>query len=473
MPDSAAIWWIRRDLRLFDSLALARALEGGRPVVPVFVRDPALLRSRHHGRSARRQAFLDAGLRALDADLRARGARLIIREGAPETALPALVTETGASIVVAEGDVSPYARRRDAAVRWVAPLELVGMPMVHHPTDVLKPDGTPYSVFTPFRRAWQARGLPTRSTLLPAPRTLPHVPGGLASAPIPDTAAPSTFPAGEAEALRRLRRFTRSAKATIQRYGADRDRVDRDGTSTLSPYFRLGMVSARAAVVAAREADPEATERTGPAVWLSELAWREFYLGTLFHRPRVLREASDVRRREIAWRDAPQHLRGWQNGCTGYPIVDAAMRQLMETGWMHNRARMIVASFLTKDLLIDWRLGEAWFMEHLVDGDPAANNGGWQWTAGVGTDAAPYFRIFNPVLQAKRFDPDGTYVKRWLPALARVPVPMVHEPWRLGPLEQQAAGCRIGRDYPAPIVDRRASRERTLAAYRQARASRD
>jgi deoxyribodipyrimidine photo-lyase len=276
MPDSAAIWWIRRDLRLFDSPALARALEGGRPVVPVFVRDPALLHSRHHGRSARRQAFLDAGLRALDADLRARGARLIIREGAPETVLPALVTETGASIVIAEGDVSPYARRRDAAVRWVAPLELIGLPMVHHPSDVLKPDGTPYAVFTPFRRAWQARGLPTRSTLVPTPRTLPRVPGGIESAPIPDTAAPSMFPAGEAEAQRRLRRFTRSAKAAIHRYGADRDRMDRDGTSTLSPYLRFGMVSARAAVVAAREADPEAAERTGPAVWLSELAWREF-----------------------------------------------------------------------------------------------------------------------------------------------------------------------------------------------------
>jgi deoxyribodipyrimidine photo-lyase len=473
MHGRAAIWWIRRDLRLFDSPALARALECGGPVVPVFVRDPALLHSRHHGKSVRRQAFLDAGLRALDADLRARGARLIIREGAPETVLPTLVTEAGAGIVIAEGDVSPYARRRDSAVRRVAPLELVGVPMVHHPTDVLKPDGTPYSVFTPFSRAWHARGLPTRSVLLPTPRTLPRVPGRLTSAPIPDTVSPPTFPAGEAEALRRLRRFAHSPKAAIHHYDTDRDRVDLDGTSTLSPYFRFGMVSARAAVVAAREADPEAEGRTGPSVWLSELVWREFYLATLFHRPGVLREAFNASLRQIVWRDAPQDLCAWQDGRTGYPIVDAAMRQLMETGWMPNRARMIVASFLTKDLLIDWRLGEAWFMEQLVDGEPASNNGGWQWTAGVGTDAAPYFRIFNPVLQAKRFDPDGTYVKRWLPVFARVPVPMVHEPWRLGPLEQQAAGCRLGRDYPAPIVDRRAIRERTLAAYRQAQASRD
>jgi len=471
MRGRPAIWWIRRDLRLFDNPALIAALQRGGPVVPVFVRDPALLRSRHHRRSVRRQAFLDGGLRALDADLRARGARLIVRDGAPDMVLPALVTEVGADIVIAEGDVSPYARRRDAAVRSVAPLELVGAPMVHHPASVLKPDGAPYSVFTPFSRAWHARVLPERHLLLATPVALPRVPGDLMSAAIPDAVSLPAFPAGEAEALRRLRRFAESPEAAIHRYGADRDRVDRDGTSTLSPYFRFGMVSPRAAVVAACEADPEAAGRTGPAVWLSELVWREFYLTTLFHRPRVLQEASNASWREIVWRDAPQDLRAWQDGRTGYPIVDAAMRQLIETGWMHNRARMIVASFLTKDLLIDWRLGESWFMEHLIDGDPAANNGGWQWTAGVGTDAAPYFRIFNPVLQAKKFDPDGAYVKRWLPVLARVPLRLVHEPWRLGPLEQQAAGCRIGRDYPAPIVDHRGIRERTLAAYRQARAS--
>jgi deoxyribodipyrimidine photo-lyase len=217
MPRRATIWWIRRDLRLFDSPALIRALECGRPVVPVFVRDPALLRSRHHGQSVRRQAFLDAGLRALDADLRARGARLIIREGPPEAVLPALAAEAGADIVIAEGDVSPYARRRDAAVRRVAPLELVGVPMVYHPTDVVKPDGRPYSVFTPFSRAWHAKGLPARSVLLPPPRTLPGVPGKLTSVPIPDTVSPPAFPAGEAEALRRLRRFTQAPTSAIHR----------------------------------------------------------------------------------------------------------------------------------------------------------------------------------------------------------------------------------------------------------------
>jgi deoxyribodipyrimidine photo-lyase len=207
----------------------------------------------------------------------------------------------------------------------------------------------------------------------------------------------------------------------------------------------------------------------GASTWLSELIWREFYMAILFHYPEVLRHGFNPGLRNIPWRDSPADLLAWQEGRTGYPIVDAAMRQLTSTGWMHNRARMIVASFLTKDLLLDWRAGEAWFMRHLLDGDPAANNGGWQWTAGVGTDAAPYFRIFNPTLQARKFDPEGAYVRRWLPGLARVPTAMVHEPWRLTPLEQRAAGCVLGEDYPLPIVDHASIRARTLAAYRQSR----
>jgi deoxyribodipyrimidine photo-lyase len=208
-----------------------------------------------------------------------------------------------------------------------------------------------------------------------------------------------------------------------------------------------------------------AQARRGADVWLSELVWREFYLHVLWHFPRVLRLAFDRRLRHVPWREAPADLRAWQAGHTGYPVVDAAMRQLAATGWMHNRARMIVASFLTKDLLIDWRHGEAWFMRHLVDGDPAANNGGWQWTAGTGTDAAPYFRIFNPILQARRFDPDGAYVRRWVPELAQVPAPAIHAPWELTPLDQQAMGCRVGRDYPGPMVEHGAARVRALATY--------
>ncbi|HXJ33227.1 MAG TPA: deoxyribodipyrimidine photo-lyase [Candidatus Eisenbacteria bacterium] len=458
------IWWIRRDLRLADNQALAAALRGG-GVIPVFVLDPALAAARQHRDAGRRRSFLLAGLRALDAELRARGSRLVVRTGPPAEVLAALVAASRAGAVVAEADVSPYARRRDAAVGRRVALEMVGAPGIRHPADVVKDDGTPYTVFTPFRKAWLARPLPSRRDLVAAPDRLPAVPAALASEPIPAGEAPSAFPAGETEARRRLDAFARGRSAPIDRYAAERDRVDRDGTSALSPYLRFGMVSARDAAVAALGRDGGA--RSGADVWLSELLWREFYLAILFHFPSVLREAFNPGLRDVPWRRAPGDLGAWQEGRTGYPIVDAAMRQLAATGWMHNRARMIVASFLTKDLLVDWRHGEAWFMRMLVDGDPAANNGGWQWTAGVGTDAAPYFRIFNPVLQARKFDPDGAYVRRWVPEVARVRGSLVHEPWALAPLEQQAAGCRVGRDYPAPIVDHHAARDRALAAYRR------
>ena len=245
--------------------------------------------------------------------------------------------------------------------------------------------------------------------------------------PIPDEpwlppAVP--FPPGEAEALRRLRAFAGDATAPIRGYVDDRNRMDLDGTSQLSPYLRFGMVSAQRAAVAALNAMEQATDapaRQGAETWLTELIWREFYMAILHHFPHVLEQAFQERLRSIPWQNDEAEFAAWCEGRTGYPVVDAAMRQLVTTGWMHNRARMIVASFLVKDLLIDWRWGERFFMQHLVDGDPAANNGGWQWTAGVGTDAAPYFRVFNPSLQGAKFDPLGDYVRRWVPELGQVP----------------------------------------------------
>jgi deoxyribodipyrimidine photo-lyase len=280
----------------------------------------------------------------------------------------------------------------------------------------------------------------------------------------------AAFPPGEAEAQRRLVRFTAGETAPIYAYGEGRNRLDQDGTSVLSPYLRFGMLSPREAAVRALQAmdrAPETAARNSAEVWLTELIWREFYLAVLYHFPSVLTTAFNPALRRIAWRTAPKDLEAWRAGRTGYPVVDAAMRQLTTTGWMHNRARMIVASFLVKDLLVDWRLGEEWFMDRLVDGDPAANNGGWQWTAGVGTDAAPYFRIFNPTLQGQRFDPEGRFIRRFVPELARVPEKLVHEPWRMTHAEQEAAGCVIGKDYPARIVDRPLVRDRTLAAYKR------
>jgi deoxyribodipyrimidine photo-lyase len=466
------LWWIRRDLRLADNPALEAALARGGPVVPVFIRDPVLLAAPAHRHAARRLAFLHGGLRALGAALGERGARLVVRSGAPAAVLAQLVRETGAAAVVAERDVSPYARRRDDAVARAVPLALVDGLTVHPPGTLRTGAGRPYTVFSPYRRAWLARPLPARKDLLPAPATLPSLGARLASELLPDDAPPAGFPPGEDEARRRLARFTRGARAPIRAYARTRDRLDLDGTSALSPYLRFGMVSARAALVAALGAGarPGArTARTGADVWLAELVWREFYLDVLWHFPYVLGAAFDPRLRRIAWRDAPDELRAWQEGRTGYPVIDAAMRQLAATGWIPNRARMLVASFLAKDLLLDWRAGEAWFMRHLVDGDPAANNGGWQWTAGTGTDAAPYFRVFSPVLQGRRFDPRGEYVRRWVPELGGVAGARVHEPWRLSAAAQQAAGAVLGRDYPAPIVDHGEARTRALAAFARAR----
>ena len=466
-----AIWWIRRDLRLADNPALAAALAAGEQVVPAFVLDPILLNSSYN--SPRRTAFLLDGLRALDADLRARGSRLIVRGGDPEQVLAELRAEAGAASIFAQRDVSPYAVQRDRRVQRALPLVLTDGLSVHPQGEVVRQDGGAYTVFTPFSRAWLAQPLPGPRDLLPAPARI--VTPALASLSIPDTSGePSTFPAGEHEALRRLEAFYARRPFPIGRYALDRDHPATDGTSGLSPYLRFGMLSARQAVVAAlRAADAASSEeaRRGAEVWLNELIWREFYLSILAAFPDVRRQAFRADLRRIRWSNDRRDFQAWCEGRTGYPMVDAGMRQLSATGWMHNRVRMIVASFLVKHLLIDWRWGERWFMHNLVDGDPAANNGGWQWSAGTGTDAAPYFRVFNPVLQGRKFDPDGAYVRRWVPELARVPASSIHAPWEMTEAALAQAGVHLGREYPAPIVDHAFARQRVLAAYGWARAS--
>ena len=258
-------------------------------------------------------------------------------------------------------------------------------------------------------------------------------------------------------------------QSSILTYALDRDRMDLDGTSQLTPYMRFGMVSARQAARAAQEVAAtagNAAELQGAVTWLNELIWREFYAAILYHFPGVLHSAFRPELRSIHWRDDPEDFAAWSMGLTGYPVVDAGMRQLTATDWMHNRARMITASFLVKDLLLDWREGERYFMQRLLDGDPASNNGGWQWVAGTGTDAAPYFRVFNPVLQGRKFDPHGDYVRRWVPELNAVPERYVHSPWEMPTGMQRQAGCLIGNHYPAPIVDHHEARQCVLAAYR-------
>jgi deoxyribodipyrimidine photo-lyase len=480
---TTAIWWARRDLRLSDNQALSAALAQAEQVVPVFVLDPTLLAKNaaaSDSAAEKRVAFLLSGLRALEESLHARGSTLVVRRGDPRDELATLLIETGAEAIYAEADVRPYGAQRDALVAKTLPLHLTGGLTIHPPDAVLKADGTPYVVFTPYSRKWKALPPPTLRDILPAPERI-GTPPDIASVPIP--AEPALLPGpvlplggpflpGEAEAQSRLDAFLTSDAPPVYRYAEARDRMDLDGTSRLSPYLRFGMLSARQAAATARlalELAPSDTARQGVETWLNELIWREFYQAILHHFPHVLERSFRPNLQAIPWDNDRAAFTAWCEGRTGYPAVDAAMRQLTHSGWMHNRARMVVASFLVKDLLIDWRWGERFFMQHLVDGDPAANNGGWQWTAGTGTDAAPYFRVFNPVTQGKKHDPQGDYVRRWVPELADVPNRFIHEPWKMPPDVQQSTGCVIGQDYPSPIVDHAWARERTLAAYAQAK----
>jgi deoxyribodipyrimidine photo-lyase len=472
-----AIWWVRRDLRLTDNQALSAALAHVEQITPVFVLDPILLTDNTAACGSvaeKRLAFLFEGLRALDESLRARGSRLVIRRGDPRDELAALLTETGAEAIYAEADVWPYGAQRDARVAKELPLHLTGGLTVHPPEAVLKADGTPYVVFTPYSRRWKALTPPEPRDVLPAPERI-ATPRGVASLSIPpEPALPSgvPFPPGEVEAHRRLDAFLSGDDPPVYRYAETRDRMDLDGTSCLSPYLRFGMLSARqtaAMAGPARERAPDEEARRGVETWLNELIWREFYQAILHHFPHVLERSFRSNLQAIPWDNDQAAFASWCEGRTGYPVVDAAMRQLTHTGWMHNRARMIVASFLVKDLLVDWHWGERFFMQRLVDGDPAANNGGWQWTAGTGTDAAPYFRIFNPVAQGKKYDPQGDYVRRWISELAEVPDRFIHEPWKMPVQTQQSVGCVIGQNYSNPIVDHARARERALAAYAKAK----
>jgi deoxyribodipyrimidine photo-lyase len=438
------IHWFRRDLRLRDNPALsgAAARSGGR-VMPLFILDDAILRAPRTG--AARVAFMIAALRDLDAGLRACGSRLVVRRGRPSDVLRDLVGATGAVGVSWNRDYTPFARQRDQHIEAMlrdlnVATFIAADAVIMEPDDVRTDDGRPYTVYTPYRRRWRALVERRRDDVLRPyePPVLQPVPDGVANLAIPDNpdlgmSVVQQIPAGgETTGAARLAAFL-DPRAThgIAGYADGRNLLAEPATSRLSPYLRFGCVAPRAALRAALNL----LDRAG--------------------------EEQDAERAATLTRSIETWI-----GRTGYPVVDAAMRQLNREAWMHNRARMIVASFLTKDLLIDWRWGERYFMQQLVDGDHAANNGGWQWSAGTGTDAQPYFRIFNPVSQGQTFDPKGAYVRRYLPELEAVPDRYIHAPWTMPYAEQQRCGVIIGRDYPAPVVDHAERRARALALYR-------
>jgi deoxyribodipyrimidine photo-lyase len=460
---SVIVHWFRRDLRVEDNTSLFRAARDADGVLPVFVLDDHYAEDPNVGPA--RLRFLRESLEQLERSLADLGSRLVVRPGPASVALPALVAEVGASAVYANLEIGPHPEKRDREARDA--LEAIGSRLVLFPDALLvEPDvtvaesGKPYTVYGAYLRSWMSA---EKSAVLPAPDRLegPSAPGVLLDRVAawsnlgPD---PESLPGGEVEANEALAAFV---CGPLETYAADRDFPGRDGTSRLSPHLHFGTISPRTILAAVSGS----RVRDGARKFVSELAWREFFHHLLFHFPHVATESFRPEFREFPWSTDEGAFSAWRAGLTGYPLVDAGMRQLARSHWMHNRARMAVAFFLTKDLHLDWRLGEKWFEHELTDADLASNNGGWQWVAGTGADAVPYFRILNPVLQSKRFDPDGAYIRRFVPELARVRRERIHEPWTMTTSEQREAGCQIGVDYPAPIVDHAREREAALRMF--------
>ena len=468
--DRPVILWFRQDLRLADNPALFHAVDTGRPVLPVYILDqgPATLRT-----GAASLWWLDKSLRALDASLRARGSRLILRRGDSGAEIRRLIDETGADAVFMNRRFEPDAFARDADIAHG--LEAEGITckgwngtLLARPGSVLNGSGQPYKVFTPFHRALLATAVaPPR---IDAPSGL-LTPPGPASDEIdawalhpsrPDWSGGFDWTPGEAGAEAALAVFLLRG---LKSYGKGRDIPAEPATSRLSPHLHFGEISPWRSITAARAAAAEGRVPAAEAdKFVSEIGWREFSAHLLHAFPRITDTAFRPEFDAMPWRDDPSGLEAWKRGRTGYPVVDAGMRELWTTGFMHNRVRMIVASFLVKHLLIDWREGEAWFRDTLVDADIASNVQNWQWVAGSGADASPYFRIFNPITQGQKFDADGRYVRRWVPELRGVPDRWLHAPWTAPPEVLRDARVRLGADYPRPIVEHDAARKRALDA---------
>ena len=478
--EAPCIVWFRDDLRLSDHPALHAAAATGRPVVCLYILDET---SRHAGLrpiGGAARWWLAQSLRALQKSFGAQGVPLVVLKGSAATIIPGVARDVGASEVfwnaIAQAPHEAVEREIAAALHGLGiGMQAFAGDLLAAPESVRTREGRGLRVFTPFWRRVQALGAPPDP--LPAPRRLRPGPG-LAGETIESLALEPTHPdwagglreswtPGERPAQERLEEFL---KGRLAGYANNRDCPDRDGTSGLSPHLRFGEISPRQVWQAAHFAAAERPSLAGDAdKFLSELGWREFCRHLLFDVPNLATRNLQPSFDAFPWRQDEAALKAWQRGQTGYPIVDAGMRQLWHSGVMHNRVRMVVASFLVKHLLIDWREGEKWFWDTLVDADAGNNPANWQWVAGCGADAAPYFRVFNPVLQGEKFDPDGAYVRRWVPELVQLPNKFVHQPWEAAPLELASAGITLGRTYPHPIIDHRKGRERALKAYEKVR----
>jgi len=481
--DAPTLLWFRLDLRLSDNPALDAAIDRGRPIVPVFVLDDADAGDWRPGGASR--WWLHHSLAALDGELKDLGSILVLKRGTAESELDALIEETGADAVFWNRRYEPWAIARDKDLkerlkRQGLEVQSFNGSLLNEPWELQTGQGGPYKVFTPYWKAVRAKGgiaAPSK-----APKSLPLPEKSVSSDTLDDWGLLPTKPdwagglretwtPGAAGAAERLAAFLDS---DVFDYKARRNTPADNGTSGLSPHLHFGEISPRQiwhAAIAKSEAEHGSPMARGVETFLSEVVWREFSYNLLYHFPELPKDPLKAEFADFPWASNAEGLRAWQKGETGYPIVDAGMRELWSTGWMHNRVRMIVASFLIKDLLVPWQDGEAWFWDTLVDADLASNSASWQWVAGCGADAAPYFRIFNPVLQGEKFDPDGNYVRRWVPELGRLPNKDIHKPWEAKADVLDDAGVKLGRDYPKPIVDHKRARDRALSAYQEIKAA--
>jgi deoxyribodipyrimidine photo-lyase len=479
---NTAIVWFRRDLRLVDNPALNLALESCERVIPLYIHSPEEEAPWQPGAAS--NWWLHHSLRCLDRSLRALGSGLVVLRGGSLEALRAVARRSAVTHVYWNRLYEPASVARDRAIKQGLRedglrAESCNGSLLFEPWEVRTGDGGPFRVFTPF---WKAclRKRPQARPLAP-PQGIPAVPAGLGSLALDelrllpvtpwDAGLAESWKVGETAAAESVDRFLDQGLAV---YDEGRNRPGIRGTSRLSPHLHFGEISPRSllSAVGARAPDPgETAGGTGPGVFLSEIGWREFAHHLVYHFPHTPDAPMDRRFEDFPWAaDYQQDLAHWQAGRTGIPIVDAGMRELWQTGWMHNRVRMIVASLLTKNLLVPWQEGARWFWDTLVDADLAANSLGWQWTAGCGADAAPYFRIFNPVLQGERFDPDGAYVRRWVPEIAGLPKRFLHKPWEAPADARLEAGVALGESYPKPLVDLKESRKRALERFARIKA---